>query len=145
MDGFLGTRADLVVDLVMSVSGFIPAVMLYSFYKASKGEYDTHKNIQNILLIALIISVVALELDIRFGELDRSTEYNDLLGVVFPMHLIFAISTPLLWFWLLSKSCKIYPKPFGKFNHKKWGWILFWDMTLSVISGWIVYLMAFAN
>ncbi len=148
-EGFLGTRADIIVDTVMTISGFLPALMMYTFYLAAKGKHQLHKNMQLALLLIVTILVVALEVDVRSGDLQAAgalSAYHDstLLRVVFVVHLIFALSTFVGWIWLVIKSAKIYPRGFGKFNHKKWGKILFADVVLTVITGWVMYLMVFA-
>jgi hypothetical protein len=149
MSGFLGTRADIIVDVVMTISGFLPAILMFTFYLAAKGRYQLHKNMQLGLLLLVTVLVVALEVDIRSGDLQAAgalSPYHDslLLTVVFVIHLLFAITTFFGWLWLVIKSAKIYPKGFKTFAHKKWGKLLFIDIVLTVITGWILYIMVFA-
>jgi len=146
--GFLGTRADLIVDVVMTASGFLPAFMLYTFYVAAKGKLELHKNLQIVGLIAVTLLVIALEVDVRFSnlsEVSAQSSYHDSLEltVMFIIHLIFAVSTFVGWIWLVVKSYKIYPNSFGSFNHKKWGKILFVDIIMTAITGWMMYAMVF--
>jgi uncharacterized membrane protein YozB (DUF420 family) len=148
-EGFLGTRADLIIDLVMTVSGFLPAIMMFTFYLAARGKRKLHKNIQLGLLLLVTFLVVALEVDVRSGDLQAAgalSAYHDsmILSVVFIIHLLFATTTFVGWIWLVVKSAKLYPKGFKSFNHKKWGKILFVDVVLTVITGWILYIMVFA-
>jgi uncharacterized membrane protein YozB (DUF420 family) len=149
MSGFLGTRADIIVDVVMTISGFLPALMMFTFYLAAKGKYQLHKNMQLGLLLLVTILVVALEVDVRSGDLQAAgalSSYHDsmTLTVVFVIHLFFAITTFFGWLWLVIKSAKIYPKGFKTFKHKKWGKLLFIDIVLTVITGWMLYIMVFA-
>jgi len=146
--GFLGTRADLIIDVVMTVSGFLPAFMLYAFYVAAKGRLELHKKLQITALVVVTFLVLALEVDVRFGnlsEVSAQSSYHDSmeLTVLFIIHLIFSITTFVGWIWLVVKSYKIYPDTFGSFNHKKWGKILFADIVLTVITGWMMYAMVF--
>ncbi len=148
-EGFLGTRADIIIDVVMTVSGFLPAIMMYTFYLAAKGKHQLHKNLQLVILLLVTILVVALEVDVRSGDLQAAgalSAYHDtiVLRVLFIIHLIFATTTFIGWIWLVIKSAKIYPKHFGSFNHKKWGKILFIDVVLTVVTGWMMYIMVFA-
>lgn len=148
-EGFLGTRADIIIDVVMTVSGFLPALLMFTFYLAAKGKHQLHKNLQLALLLIVTVLVVALEVDVRSGDLQAAgalSIYHDttIMRVVFIIHLIFAITTFVGWTWLVIKSSKIHPKSFAAFNHKKWGKILFVDVVLTVITGWMIYLMAFA-
>ena len=147
--GFLGTRADLIIDIVMTASGFLPAFMIYAFAMAAKGKLALHKKLQVTALVAVTLLVLALELDVRLGNLpaiSALSPYHDsvLLKWVFGIHMIFAVTTFVGWIWLVVKSYKIYPDSFGSFNHKKWGKILFVDIVLTVVTGWIMYIMVFA-
>ena len=147
--GFLGTRSDIIVDTVMTISGFLPALLVYTFYLAAKGKKRAHRNWQLALLLVVTVLVVALEVDVRTGNLQRlsaMSPYHDsaLLQAVFIVHLIFAMTTFVGWLWLVIKSARIYPKPFQAFDHKKWGKILFVDIVLTVITGWVMYIMVFA-
>jgi len=148
-EGFLGTRADIIIDVVMTISGFLPALMMFTFYLAAKGKHQLHKNIQLALLLIVTLLVVALEADVRSGDLQVAgamSTYHDtmILRVLFIIHLLFATTTFIGWMWLAIKSAKLYPKGFGKFNHKKWGKLLFVDIVLTVITGWMMYIMVFA-
>ena len=147
--GFLGTRADLIIDIVMTASGFLPAFMIYAFAMAAKGKLALHKKLQVTALVAVTLLVLALELDVRLGNLpaiSALSPYHDsvLLKWVFGIHMIFAVTTFVGWIWLVVKSYKIYPDSFGSFNHKEWGKILFVDIVLTVVTGWIMYIMVFA-
>ncbi|MCH9813003.1 MAG: DUF420 domain-containing protein [Epsilonproteobacteria bacterium] len=148
LDGFLGTRGDFIVDLVITVSGFLPFLMLFTFYLAAKGMYTLHRNLQILLFIVVVGLVVALEYDIQFGglaEISKMTPFKDSVALlfVFAIHLFFAITSFGGWLWLLIKSSKRYPKHF-EFNHKKWGKLIFADVVLTAITGWILYWMTFA-
>ncbi len=147
--GFLGTRADLIIDVVMTISGFLPAIMMFTFYLAAKGNIRLHKNMQLGLLLLVTLLVVALEVDVRSGDLQAAgalSAYHDstILSVIFVIHLFFAITTFVGWIWLVVKSSKLYPEGFKTFNHKKWGKILFVDIVLTVITGWAMYIIVFS-
>jgi uncharacterized membrane protein YozB (DUF420 family) len=148
MLGFLGTRGDLIVDVVMTLSGFLPAIVLYTFWIASKGKKELHKRLQIGLLFLITALVIALELDVRFSDLSeiskQSSYYgSDTLKYIFIVHLFFSITTFVGWIYLVIKSNRIYPLPFKKFNHKKWGKILFVDIILTVVTGWMMYILVF--
>jgi len=148
MEGFLGTRADFIVDLVMTISGFLPFLLLSTFYIATKRKFDLHKNLQITLFIIVTLLVLSLEVDVRYGDLKEISKQSPYAGstelmVVFLVHLFFAVSSFFAWCWLIVKSLKRYPT-FFDFEHKRYGKIIFWDIVLMVISGWILYWMTFA-
>ena len=148
MEGFLGTRGNLIIDLVMSISGFLPFLLLFAFYLAAIGKQLLHKYLQITLFSIVLILVIALETNIQFGDLSQISKLSPYEGtielkVLFVTHLFFAVSSFFGWLWLIVKSSKRYPKSF-QFNHKKWGKILFWDIIFMVITGWLLYWMTFA-
>ena len=147
MNGFLGTRGDFVVDLVMTVSRFLPFLLLFAFYLAASEKYVFHKYFQIGLFSILTLLVIALELDVRFGNLSDISDKSAYAGttelmMVFLAHLFFAITSFFGWLWLIIVSTKRYPK-FFDFNHQKWGKIIFLDIVLMAVSGWILYWMSF--
>jgi hypothetical protein len=149
IEGLLGTRADIIIDIVMITSALLPFLLIYAIYLAKKEQYDLHKWIQIILFTIVNLLVIALEVDIRYGGIDKIIEQSkyfnsSTLGIVFIIHLVFAISSTLLWFWLIIISAKRYPIHF-RFPHKKYGMIVYIDIVLTVITGWILYALVFAN
>lgn len=148
MEGFLGTRGDFVVDLVMTISGFLPFLLMFSFYLAARGQHDLHKNFQIVLFSIVTLLVIALELDVQLGGLKDISKQSPYAGttelmIVFIVHLFFAVTSFFGWLWLIIKSAKRYPI-FFEYDHKKWGKIIFWDIVLMAITGWILYWMSFA-
>jgi len=146
--GFFGTRADIITDTVMLVSALLPFLLAYAIYLAKKEQYDKHKWMHIILFIITNLLVILLELDIRFGGLDAviaEAKYagTPALATVFGIHLFFAISSTLLWLWLIWISVQRYPVHF-RFPHKKYGIIVYLDILFTVITGWILYAMVFA-
>ncbi len=149
IEGFLGTRADIIIDTVMLASTLLPFMLIVAIGYAQKGKYDVHKWLQIVLFVVVNVLVIALEVDIRIGGLDeviaKSPYYGstELLSV-FIIHLIVAVSSTLLWFWLIVVSSKRYPVHFT-FAHKKYGRIVFVDIVLTMLTGWGLYAMVFAN
>ncbi len=149
ISGFLGTRADLMVDIVMVVSAALPFLLYWAVRLAKKERYDAHKLAHITLFTVTNLLVIGLEIDIRFGGLDQviaqSRYYDtDILSTVFVIHLLFAVSSTILWLWLIVISVRRYPVHF-RFPHKKYGKIVFADIVMTTITGWILYAMVFAG
>ncbi len=147
--GFLGTRGDLIVDIVMVASAALPFLLFIAIRFAKKERYDLHKWSQIILFTVVNLLVIALEMDIRFGGLDKVIEQSryygsNTLATIFVIHLFFAVSSTLLWLWLIIISVRRYPVHF-RFPHKKYGLIVFADVIMTTITGWILYALAFAG
>ena len=149
IEGFLGTRADIIVDTVMVASTLLPFFLIIAIRYAQKEKYDMHKWLQIVLFTVVNILVIGLELDIRIGGLDKviaRSPYHDSTELlsIFLIHLFFAISSTLLWLWLIVVSAKRYPIHFT-FPHKKYGKIVFVDIVMTMLTGWVLYAMVFAN
>jgi uncharacterized membrane protein YozB (DUF420 family) len=148
MAGILGTRADLIIDVVMIASTLLPLYLLFTFNLAKEKKFAQHKKAQFAGFVAVTLLVLALEVDVRFGglsDISVQSPYHDsaVLSWVFFVHMIFAVSTFVGWIWLLVKSARIYPKNFASFNHKKWGKLLFVDILLTIVTGWGMYYLVF--
>lgn len=148
MDGFLGTRGDFIVDLVITISGALPFLLLFTFWLAARGHHDLHRILQMILFATVLVLVIALELDVQMGGLADISAQSPYAGtsvyyLLFSVHLVFALTGFFGWLWLIIKSHKRYPKHFD-FDHKKWGKLLFVDILLMAVTGWMLYWMTFA-
>ena len=149
IEGFLGTRADFIVDTVMITSALLPFLLLIAIFFARNEKYDLHKWSQITLFTIVNLLVITLEIDIRFGSINKVIEQSKYFGsetltIVFFIHLLFAISSTLLWLWLIIVSVRRYPVHF-RFPHKRYGIITYIDILLTVITGWMLYAMVFAN
>src|SRR5689334_17507582 len=104
VDGFLGTRAPLMVDVVFTAMFAVVAVLTWSIYQVKiRRRYNVHKWTQITLGAILLFVVILFEIDIRLhgwedraagkiGGRPESIVYWALYG-----HLIFAISSVILW------------------------------------------------
>ena len=67
-DGFLGTRASLMLDVVvLAMLVVVPALALSVYLVMFRRQYTWHKRIQLVLGMALLVTVVAFEADMRIG------------------------------------------------------------------------------
>ena len=151
-NGFLGTRADLLIDSVIVLTTIIPFVMYYSIRQARKGRYQTHRNFQVRLLVIMIISVIFLELNIRFGATvdaiaESSFADTTIIKTVFIVHLFIALPTFLSWIALSFISWRGFQKRLpGAFSnkHKLIGRMIFIGLCLTSFTGLMLYIMGFA-
>jgi putative membrane protein len=175
IDGFLGTRASLMLDVVFLAMFAVLVILAISIYLVrNRRNFLWHKRIQLILGVVLLITVALFEADMRInGWLDRaapsrfygpmtapsrllSTFYVKILGraevpgLVFTalgIHLFFAVTTSLLWMWVIAQGLRRFPKPpvpnDYSANHKFWAWLAAIDMGFTALTGWIFYVLAF--
>ena len=63
------------------------------------------------------------------------------------VHLVFAVTTPLLWFTTLLLAFRRFPSPPGPGRHsrahKTLGWLCTLDITLTAVTGLVFYYVAF--
>ena len=62
--GFLGTRGDILMDLVILAFFIILPALLFSWFKVRSQDYLTHKTVQLTLASILAVAVVLFELDL---------------------------------------------------------------------------------
>jgi hypothetical protein len=160
-NGFLGNNASLMLDVVVCALVLIVPALLFSLYTVKfRRNYALHKTMQLTLGIVLLITVLAFEIDMQLYHggweniVNKPDEPVRLDGVdlesvrtLLWIHLVFAISTPILWATTITLALKRFPNPPVPSEHsalhKKLGWISAIDITLTSITGLIFYYSAF--
>ena len=140
--GFLGTRGDILMDLVVLSFGLILPLLLISWRMARRGEYTGHRAIQLSIATALLIAVGLFELDMTMSggifALTAASSYagTGLLNGLIYGHTLVAIASTLVWVPLVIVSLRRFPNPpasnaFGP-RHRFWGRT---GMVLMMLSG----------
>lgn len=156
MDGFLGTRAPLILDVLCLAMLAVMVVLGWSIYLVKVGRrYGLHKRIQVTLGIILLAVIVLFELDIRLhGWQDRAAgqiggQAPTAAVTALYVHLVFAVTTVALWIVTLVLAFRRFPDPPlpGPHSrlHKLLGWLASVDMGLTTLTGWIFYWFAFVR
>lgn len=152
--GFLGTRADILMDIVIVSLAAILPIIWFSWTRARRRRWGTHKKTQLALGITLAVVVSLFEADLRLSggifELTKQSAFHGtaLLNASIWTHMAFSISTALIWLGLTIASVRKFdspPRP-GTFSrtHKLWGRIGMIDMVLTGITGIELYVVGFA-
>lgn len=150
--GFLGTRADVFVDVAIVLLVIAPFAMAYALRLAAQRRHLDHRNLQLGLLLAGIAAVLLLEGSLRFGggaeAYAASSLYDSAtLRVTFLVHLAVAVPTFIAWCALATASWRRYaltlPGSFGRV-HRRWGRLVFAGLCLSSATGIALYIMSFA-
>ncbi len=160
-DGFLGYRTSMMLDVVVCALVLVVPVLLYSIYAVKfRRQFALHKKLQLGLGAVLLFAVAAFEIDMQLvqggwenvvAKRDRQLSPEELQTVrqVLWIHLVFAISTPLLWGITMFYALKRFPKPPVPGDHsplhKKLGWLSTIDITLTSVTGLIFYYFAFVR
>src|SRR5688572_14622065 len=99
MNGFLGTRASIMLDVVfLAMFAVIPLLGLSIYLVKYRHSYTWHKRIQLSLGAVLLVAVTAFEVDMQFITIweDRAKDspyYNNWVYYSLYVHLVFAVST----------------------------------------------------
>jgi putative membrane protein len=156
MDGFLGTRASLMLDVVFLAMFAVVPVMLWNIAQVRyHRRYLLHKWMQLGLATVLLVAVLAFEIDIRFftdwqARAEPSPYFTSSVNwvkVALGVHLFFAIPTAVIWVYVVWHALRHIPNPPGPSKHSakhiRWAWIAAWEMIGTAVTGWAFYYLAF--
>lgn len=150
-NGFLGTRADVIIDTVVVMFALWPFIIFGIIRLASKGRYQAHRNLQVIIFLLAFLLVLALEIDLRFSdllvEIRQTSMYSSTLAkTIFGIHLFIALFTFISWLTLLVRSAKRFENKLpGSFSgqHRLWGVIVLTGLILTSVTGIAMYTVVF--
>lgn len=152
-DGFLGTRASLMLDVVVVAMVALLAVMGWSILQVRRGHFRLHKWTQLALTTVLLVAVAAFEIEMRvYGWEDRAAgaiggRAGPLVWNVLYVHLVFAISTFLLWPLVAIQAWRRFPNPPQPGQHSRrhrfWARLAAVDLAITAVTGWTWYYVAF--
>jgi putative membrane protein len=151
-DGFLGTRADLLTDLITVGYGVIPLALYLSSLLARRGAHRLHRNLQCSLLGLLTVILILFEVNIRMRGgsealfVSSSFAETPLLRIILLGHLAIAISTYLAWSALTVVSWRRFETSLpGRFSvfHRRAGMAVIFGNVATAITGIILYVVGF--
>jgi hypothetical protein len=156
--GFLGYPSTLMLDVVVCVLLLVVPTLLFSLYLVKfRRNYLWHRNLQITLGALLLVTVALFETDMRLqGGWEQivntptrrlNAEQFAFVKQLLYVHLVFAVTTPVLWgltLWLALRRFGSSPAP-GPHSrwHKPLGWISVVDITLTSLTGLAFYYFAF--
>lgn len=160
IDGFLGFRGSLMLDVVFLAMFAVLPVLAASIYLVKQGRFELHKKLQLALGLILLTAVTVFEIDMRWnGWKQRATaspyyvgdaehlDWSCAVGVALIVHLFFAIPTALLWIVVTVQALRKFPRPPrpGEHSgwHKFWGWLAAAELLGTAVTGWLFYYLAF--
>jgi hypothetical protein len=156
IDGFLGTRAPLILDVVALCMFVFVLVLMWSIYQVKiRRRFHVHKWTQITLGVVLLVIVILFEIDIRLhGWEDRAAkqiggEPPDIVVRALYIHLVFAISSVILWPITIFLAVRNFGEPPAPGPHSRIHIPLARtaaaDMVLTAITGWVFYWLAFVR
>jgi len=157
-NGFLGTRASVMVDVVVVAMIGVLVVMTWSIFQVKyRRRFLLHKRLQLTLGVTLAFVLLFFEIDLRLMSPWRerallSPYYHEawFVGAVswsLVVHLVFAVSTALLWVFVIVLALRRFPVPPEPTDYSRqhifWARLAAIDMVLTTLSGWVFYWLAF--
>lgn len=151
IDGFLGTRASFMLDVVFLAMFAVVPIMAWSVWLVrSRRQYKLHKRVQLLLGVVLLLAVTLFEIDMRLHGWEPRAKLSAYPAMVMPalyIHLCFAVPTALSWIVVIVRALRNFPHdpvpgPHSV-QHKRWGWLAVFLMTGTAITGWAFYALAF--
>jgi uncharacterized membrane protein YozB (DUF420 family) len=154
IDGFLGTRASLGLDVVLvGLLATLPVLGL-SIAAVRARRYAVHKMLQLGIVAALLAAIVVFEVDIRLvsdWRLRAAASPFWPVGVLWSLgiHLVFAVSTLVLWTWVVWEAVRRFPSPpepgsHGP-RHRRMARLAALDLMATAVTGVIFYWLAFVS
>ncbi len=154
INGFLGSRASLMLDIVVLAMAAVVPVLGFSVWLVKyRRRYAVHKAIQLTLGLVLLLTVSAFEIDMRFytdwNQRATPSPYYGGQWVLYCLwvHILFAATTLALWIYVISGALRNFPRPPHPApyspRHIFWARVAALDMLLTAITGWTFYWMAF--
>ena len=152
--GFLGTRADMLMDIVVLSFIVILPILIWSWRLARhEKKYRLHRTVQLTLALALLVVVGVFEYDLsRSGgifELTKGSAYSGtaVLNTAIYVHTLFAVAASLIWLALIIFSLwrfGTHPEP-GNFSrtHRAWGKAGMITMMMAGLTSPPLYYLGF--
>ena len=154
IDGFLGTRASLMLDVVFTAMFVVIPVLAWSIRQVrTHHRYLLHKRVQLALGLVLLVAVTLFEVDMQFvtdwrKRAEPSPYYSTWVFPVLYIHLFFAVPTAILWVFVIVQALRRFPNPPVPGPHSAqhifWAWLASFEMLMTSLTGWLFYYLAFA-
>lgn len=160
IDGFLGTRGSLMLDVVfLAMFAVVPLLLLSIYLVRYRRQFWWHKQLQLGMGLVLLVAVVAFEIDMRFIThqweiraepspfFDLDNQWGCPAGIGLIVHLLFAVPTLVLWIVVTVRALRRFPNPPQPSGHSHahlfYGRAAAIGMLMTAFTGWIFYYLAF--
>lgn len=156
--GFLGYQTSFMLDFVIVALVVVVPLLVWSLVEVKSLRFENHRKLQMLLALILLVAVTLFEIDLQWvqggwrnivarHEPPLTSEAILRSTWLLRIHLVFAITTPVLWAVTLFGALRHYPKPAHPTaysgRHKLLGWISTIDLVLTSVTGVIFYVATF--
>jgi putative membrane protein len=152
IDGFLGTRASLGMDVVLVGLLALLPVLAWSIALVRRGRYAAHKSLQLFIVAALAAAILVFEIDIRLlsdwkPRAAASPWWPGGVLAALGIHLVFAVTTFGLWVWVVWEALARFPVPPAPAahgpRHRRLARLAAIDLACTAVTGLVFYWLAF--
>lgn len=145
------------LDLVFVAMFLIVPLMGLSIYLVKyRRSFHLHKWLQIGMGIVLLVAVAAFEIDMRFftgwKQFAASSRFWiegswNWVWYSLIVHLFFAVPTPFIWIFVIVQALRKFPSPPApneySASHVYWARLAAIEMTMTAVTGWVFYVIAF--
>ena len=144
LPGIFGTRAPLFMDIVSAIVALLPFIMLGIIFLAKIEKYKLHALLQGILYVVSVLVLTFFEIGVRFvggfaSFMEGSGVGHNYAFIVLIFHIMVSVITLIVWTTTLLMAKK--QLQLGK--HKRAGWLTFFGVVMTMLTGMWVYLILF--
>lgn len=153
IDGFLGSRASFGMDVVVVGLFALLPVLAWSIHLVrNRRAYAAHRRLQIFIAAALFAAIVVFEIDVRLisdwkARAAESPWWPGGVWTALCIHLVFAVSTLVLWVWVLWEAVLRFPSPPAPGSHgprhRVMARLAAIDLALTAVTGGTFYWLAF--
>ena len=152
MQGFLGFGAPFALDFIIVALACVLPVLLASILAIRSGHQKAHRSLQIALTTALTLVLILFEWQIRslggWREIVAYRKFTNeetaVVGGTLAVHLVFSVTTPLLWIAALVTSSAAW-EGLRKRRHHWLGRLAAADLLMTTLTGWLWYWVAFVR
>ena len=142
--GFFGTRSPMFMDIVSLIVAFLPFLMLGVIFLARMKKHKLHAQLQWMLYIVSVLVLTYFEIGVRmvggFAKfMEGSGVEHDYAVVVLIFHIMVSVITLIIWTTTLLMA----KKQLQLNKHKKAGYMTFFGVIMTSLTGGWVYLLMF--
>jgi len=150
--GFLGTKAPFFMDAVTIIVALLPLIIYIAILFAKKRMFRLHGVLQTVIYLISVIVVGYFEYGVRAGGgfaefAPQSGVAKSYLTITLVIHIVIATLTFIAWSLVTYKALLSYKRGTlpgsSSYKHKVWAKWLFIGITLTAITGIIIYLLLF--
>jgi hypothetical protein len=158
LDWLFANRASVMLDVVFVAMFLVLPVLGWSIWQVRyRQRYVLHKRVQLALGAVLLVAVTAFEVDMQvFHDWEELAVPAGSTGpppahvyYALYVHLFFAVTSAVLWVWVIVQALRKYPSPPVPGPHSRQhvplARLAAIDMALTAITGWVFYWLAFVD